>query len=164
MKKYLLLIVLGVFCYAGVVSAGPLLKKSDSSEASMTDKVAGQAGYETAGVTDTTISESIGGIIRLAMGFTGTIFVILTIYAGILYMTAGGKDETVEKATKIFKTSIIGLIIVVSSYSLTFFVLKYAFKVSEPTSEVGGSSGPTVDKGAAKAFSDGFMGQMKETF
>jgi len=39
-------------------------------------------------------------------------------------MTSGGNDEQVGKAKKILYTSIIGLIIILSAYSISNFVLK----------------------------------------
>ena len=46
-------------------------------------------------------------------------------YAGFLWMTASGNSEQVEKATGILKMAIIGLIIVMAAYSITYFALLY---------------------------------------
>ena len=50
------------------------------------------------------------------------IFVILMIYAGILWMTAGGNEKQVEKAKNIISRAAIGLVIVVSAYAVTYFI------------------------------------------
>ena len=81
------------------------------------------AGFET-NVSNTTISERAGQIIGGITALVGSIFLILTIYAGVLWMTASGNDEKVKQATSILKSSLIGLIIVVSAYSITSFALK----------------------------------------
>lgn len=65
-------------------------------------------------------------IIRIILTVLGVVFLILTIYAGFTWMTAGGNDEKVEQAKKMLQRSIIGLIIIFSAYSITIF----AFKVS----------------------------------
>lgn len=69
-----------------------------------------------------TLEGSAGLVIKGALSLVGTIFLILTVYAGILWMTASGKEEQVEKASKIIKASVIGLFIVMSSYAITYFI------------------------------------------
>src|SRR3989338_3369439 len=42
--------------------------------------------------TDLTVSVFVGNMIRTLLAATGIVFLILTVYAGILYMTAQGDD------------------------------------------------------------------------
>ena len=65
----------------------------------------------------------IGRIIRVFMGVLGIIMVLLIIYAGFLWMTAGGNEENVEKAQALIKNSIIGLILILLAYAITGFVI-----------------------------------------
>ncbi|HLC69608.1 MAG TPA: pilin [Patescibacteria group bacterium] len=65
-------------------------------------------------------------IIRSALQLLGIIFVVLIIYAGYLWMTAGGNDQQVEKSKGLLKNSIIGLIILLSAYSITWFAFRIA--------------------------------------
>ncbi len=65
----------------------------------------------------------IGNLINYFLGFIGVIFLILTIYAGITWMTAGGNEEKIKKAKQLITNSVIGLIIVLAAYSLTFFIV-----------------------------------------
>jgi len=58
------------------------------------------------------------------LSFLGVIFVVLIVYGGILWMTAMGNDQQVDKAKKIITESIIGLVIVVLAYSISFLVIK----------------------------------------
>src|SRR3989338_5454942 len=55
------------------------------------------------------LAGSIGTIIKAVLGLVGTIFLVLTIYAGILWMTAAGKEEQIEKAKNIIRATVIGL-------------------------------------------------------
>lgn len=64
----------------------------------------------------------IGNLLSTVLGFTGTIFFILVVWAGILWMTAGGSQENIKKAQDILKAAIIGLIIVLSAYAITKFI------------------------------------------
>lgn len=65
-------------------------------------------------------------IIRTALQLIGIVFLVLMIYAGFLWMTAGGNEENITKAKNILKASIIGLIIILASYSITYFAMYLA--------------------------------------
>lgn len=77
---------------------------------------------------------TIGTVVKGILGLTGTIFLLLTVYAGILWMTAQGSQEQVEKAMGIVKTCIIGLVVTLSAYSITFFVTSRLSKSAAPAS------------------------------
>ena len=68
------------------------------------------------------LQTTIGAVIKGVLSLVGTIFLILTVYAGILWMTAQGEDTQIEKATKIIKASVIGLFITMSAYAITYFI------------------------------------------
>ncbi|HNW55530.1 MAG TPA: IPT/TIG domain-containing protein, partial [bacterium] len=65
----------------------------------------------------------VANIIKIALGFIGSIGVILVIYAGFLWMTAAGSSEKIDKAKMILKNSAIGLVLVLSAYAITSFVI-----------------------------------------
>lgn len=67
---------------------------------------------------ETKAAELIGTIINSLLAFVGIIFLVLTIYAGFLWMTARGDEEKVGRAQSIIKASVIGIIIV----SLAFVI------------------------------------------
>ncbi len=69
------------------------------------------------------IPEIIGAIIGIVLSFVGIIFLSLTIYAGFLWMTSGGNEIKVLKAKETLRNSIIGLVVILSAYSITKFVL-----------------------------------------
>jgi len=73
---------------------------------------------------ENTLLDNIATIIQVVLGLLGTIFVILMIYAGILWMTAGGKDEQVKKAQNIIQRAAIGLLIIVLAYAITYFIFQ----------------------------------------
>jgi amino acid transporter len=63
-------------------------------------------------------------VIRYLLSFLGVAAVLIIIYGGFLWMSAGGDPEKVGKAKKIITQAIIGLIIILLSYSLTMFVIR----------------------------------------
>ncbi|MFA5886838.1 MAG: hypothetical protein WC863_03615 [Patescibacteria group bacterium] len=74
---------------------------------------------------DMSLGDVLALIIQIVLGFLGTVFIILMIISGFRLMTAGGNEEQVQKATETIRTAIIGLIIVISAYAITYFVIYY---------------------------------------
>lgn len=62
-------------------------------------------------------------LINQAIGLLGILAVGIILYAGLVWMTAGGNDEKIAKAKKITVSGLIGLVIILTSYSLANFVL-----------------------------------------
>ncbi len=85
-------------------------------------ETAGQAGYDLS-PEDDTLERIITRNITLVLSLVGVIFIILIIYAGINWMTASGSEEKVNKAKKIITNSIIGLIIVIAAYAISYFIV-----------------------------------------
>jgi len=73
-------------------------------------------------VGDMTVPEMIGIVVSAILGLLGVVFLLLTIYAGILWMTAAGNEQQVAKAKKMLTNSIVGLLIVVGAYAITAFI------------------------------------------
>jgi len=78
-----------------------------------------QAGISTQG----DLQSIVGKIIRGFLGLLGTVFVVLVLYAGYLWMTAQGNEEQITKAKKLITNATIGLIIIILAYAITNFVL-----------------------------------------
>jgi hypothetical protein len=118
-KKYLI-----IFVFALLISL-PAIAIAQSAFAQSQDTyglktAAKEAGFNEKPQTPRII---IGKIINYALTFVGVIFLVLTIYAGFLWMTAGGNEETVKKAKKWLVNSVVGLAIVLAAYSITNFIL-----------------------------------------
>lgn len=79
------------------------------------------------------LTTSIATAVKIALALVGTIFLGLTVYAGILWMTASGAEDKIEKAQGIIKATVIGLGITFGAYAITAFV----------GSKLGGSGAPT---------------------
>lgn len=70
------------------------------------------------------LPELIGSIINTALGLMGIIFVIMVVYAGVLYMSDMGEGKKVDTAKKLLKTSIIGIVLIVAAYAISTFVIQ----------------------------------------
>lgn len=70
------------------------------------------------------LATSASTIIKLALSLVGSIFLVLIIYAGIVWMTAAGEVEKTQNSVKIIKAAVIGLIIIMLAYAVTYFITK----------------------------------------
>ncbi|PIT86476.1 MAG: hypothetical protein COU33_02915 [Candidatus Magasanikbacteria bacterium CG10_big_fil_rev_8_21_14_0_10_43_6] len=84
------------------------------------DETAGGAGLDQYGSSVSVIS---GNIIGSLLSFIGVIFFILTVYAGVLWMTARGQEDVIKKAQNTLIAAVIGLTITIGSYAITNFIL-----------------------------------------
>ncbi|MCX6796279.1 MAG: hypothetical protein NTW06_02150, partial [Candidatus Falkowbacteria bacterium] len=66
----------------------------------------------------------IGLVIRTILSILGVFFIGLMIYGGYLWMTAMGKEQQVTKSKDLITAALIGLIIIVSAYAISYFVTK----------------------------------------
>jgi hypothetical protein len=82
----------------------------------------------------------IGFIIQAFLGILGVVALVLIIYAGWLWMTAGGDEEKVSHAKRILTQAVIGLIIILASFAITTFVISRL--VEATTGTPGGPGGP----------------------
>lgn len=107
---------LSTWLWATAASAAPigtaLLDGSETKK--LIDKFGGQKDITTA----------IYGIVSVLLSFLGVIFAGFIIYAGFLWMTDNGDEKQAEKARTIMKNSIIGMVIVVAAYIITYFVVQ----------------------------------------
>ena len=74
----------------------------------------------------------VGNIINIVLGFLGVLLLIYLVYAGFLWMTATDSKGP-DKAKEMIKNSIIGLIIIVSSFAISNFVLNALGRVTSTT-------------------------------
>src|SRR3989339_1903564 len=76
------------------------------------------------GLTNKDARENIIDMLRIAMSVLGLVAVIIVIYAGFLWMTAGGNDERVGQAKKWLYGGVIGLALILTSYSISSWVIR----------------------------------------
>lgn len=62
-------------------------------------------------------------IIRAALGVLGTVALVITLIGGYTWMTAGGNEEKTTEAKSWIKAGVIGLIIILSAFAITSFVI-----------------------------------------
>lgn len=86
-----------------------------------------RSGIETTGeglFSTSSISTIVGNLIAAMLALTGIIFLVIMVYAGMLYMTAAGEEGKVKKAKSMLTTSVIGILIVVTAYAVTTYLVQ----------------------------------------
>ncbi len=99
------------------------------------------------GMASTDIRLVIAKIIRVALGLLGIVALVLIIYSGFLWMTAGGNEEQIATAKKFLLNTVIGLAIILSAYAIVSFVIsKLLGATNEGTvvNNAGNLEGPPV--------------------
>lgn len=69
------------------------------------------------------LPEIVGNLIKIFLSILGVLFVVLMVYAGYLWMNARGNEQQVEKAKNILSQAVIGLVVILGAYSITYFVV-----------------------------------------
>lgn len=80
----------------------------------------------------------IARIIRAALGLLGIVALGLALYAGFLWMTAGGNEERIAESKKLLINSVIGLAIILSAFSIASYIIG---KLVDATAGGGGGGG-----------------------
>ncbi len=78
-----------------------------------------QGGQTTAG----DLPKLVGNLIAQAITLLGAVLLVMLLWGGFLWMTAGGEGEKVKKAKAIIQNAIIGLVIIVAAYAIANFVI-----------------------------------------
>lgn len=82
--------------------------------------------------------------VRVALSLLGIATVAGIAYGGFLWMTAGGGSDQVDKAKKLLRNMIIGLVIILSGYSIAWYAtikIQYSTGATGGANVIGGSGG-----------------------
>ena len=89
----------------------------------------GTAGGYSKSTNQTTISVIAGAVVNSVLSLLGIIFIALIVYGGIIWMTAEGDEAKVEKAQKILRNAIIGLVITIGVYAAYALVRNFYYHI-----------------------------------
>lgn len=125
---------------SSVLAQAPTPPAPGAGTSPLTSDVLGQlgAGAEEAGLTAPGLEPAdprvvIAEVLQVLLGLYGIAFVILMFIAGYWLITAHGEEGKIEKAYTTIRGAIIGLIIVLSAYSVAFFVARNIKDVADNT-------------------------------
>lgn len=84
-----------------------------------------------AGLGTTTIAVVVSDIIKILLSFLGVLFIVLIVYAGFMWMTSAGSEDKITKAKAIMVAAIIGLVIVLAAYAITYYVVDQVLEATK---------------------------------
>ncbi|MEK7580619.1 MAG: Ig-like domain-containing protein, partial [Patescibacteria group bacterium] len=108
------------------------------------------------GLGNQDLATTIGRIVNIVLGFLGLIAVIIIIIGGFIWMTSGGAQEKIDKAKALIKAGVIGMIIIVLSFTLATFIVSLLKKVGGVEGDLNGQActTPGACSGCYKCGSD----------
>ena len=127
---------LSLFLGIGAFGVHPSITFAADVTTDSLESVGGETGLST---TDPKII--IGNIIRVGLGIIGIVLVCFIVYGGFVWMTAAGRPDQVDKAKKILINAVIGLIIILMSWSIATFVISSLTNATGPSDGGGGGGG-----------------------
>ena len=116
---HLLFLALGILSL--VIFSYPIARASTSEAVGALNNITTETGIATGG--EDKIYKIIGAIINIVLGLLGLITLIIIIYSGFEWMTAGGNTEKIDSAKNRMIAAVIGLAIILGAAVLTNFVL-----------------------------------------
>ena len=105
---------------ASVFSVPALANNSLLNQQTLLQEVGGQA-YNTKKPQDARVT--ILELVNLILGLLALIAVILLIISGVQYMTSGGNEEKTKKSLENIKNLAIGLLIILASWGIVYYLL-----------------------------------------
>jgi len=123
MKKYFKKIIILISLIVILVMPYFVLAASDAyNNLEKVGSKEGNAPYQGITVGNNDLAGIVGVIIKAFLGLLGVIFLVLIIYAGFNWMTAQGDEEKVTKAKDTLQRAVIGLIITIGAYAISYWV------------------------------------------
>lgn len=124
----------------------------ESFAQSLTQAELGTGAYVESGLSTEPITIIVVRIIRAFFGLLGIVAVGVIVYAGFLWMTAGGDPGQVEKAKQWIINAVIGLAIMLSAFAIASFIIGALLKA---TTGAGGSGSGFGGGGVPPGFQGG---------
>ena len=110
---------------AGSITAGALVLPPAASALTIENV----GGTLTLGSAD--LKETVVNIITFVLGLLGLIAVIMILYGGFIWLTAGGNEDKVDSAKKIISAAAVGLVVILISWAIVQFVINTTSNVTQ---------------------------------
>ncbi|MFA6307674.1 MAG: pilin [Patescibacteria group bacterium] len=74
------------------------------------------------------LEDTIGGVINVILGFLGILTTLIILWGGFKWMTSYGSSDKIDEAKKLIQAGIIGLVIVLTAYAISRYVILNLFQ------------------------------------
>lgn len=120
----------------------PTLLQAQIIDGEVTSGFADRVGLAAGFSQGITLGYIISTLISAFLSLIALIFIILIILAGTRWMNSAGNEEAIKKAQETIKNSLIGLIIVLAAWAITYFIFtQLPFGGVTGSGSQGGTSG-----------------------
>ena len=93
------------------------------------------------GLGNQDIKVTIAKIVRVLLGFLGIIAAVIVMWGGFIWMTANGNEDKIAKAKRILINAGVGLLIIMSAFTIVQFVITSFNDIGKGNSGSGSASG-----------------------
>jgi hypothetical protein len=95
-------------------------------------------GYETnvqtaTGLGNTDPREIAGSVVNIFLGFLGIVAVLIILYGGFKWMTAGGNDDGIAEAKQMISAGVVGLVVILAAFGIAQFVINALYNATGAT-------------------------------
>jgi len=124
-KKNIKKLIIIIALFAVLAIFNPVLAQTyNFANNSGLNKAGDTAGYDT-GSSATPVEGVISQVLYTVLGLVGIIFFGYLVYGGYIWMTARGNEERVRQATDTLINSIIGLVVTLGAYTISYYLISY---------------------------------------
>lgn len=98
----------------------PIVEEEESLLRQGLNTSADYAGLQTEG----TVQSAVGKVVKVVLQFISFIFLIIVLFAGIIWMTAGGKPEVLKRSKSLLIHASIGLAVALMAYQVAAYAIR----------------------------------------
>ena len=147
--------------FGSVGFASPVLANDFDrlAQAGMMTKIAEKSGLIAEETENRSLAQLIGRIIQPLLGVIGSLFFVLVVFSGVMWMTSAGNEERIAKAKRILSAAVVGLALSFLAYTIARYVLTSVIQTTTVQPDASGagvciyddSTNPNCDTEARKS-------------
>jgi Zn-dependent protease with chaperone function len=116
MKRTFIYLLVLTFCWSSLV--GTAFAAQEIAKAGLSQTNAG------VGLAEGDPATTIGAALGVLLSVLSVIFLIICVYAGVTWLTAGGETDQIKKARSMLIQGALGLAVTLAAYAFTKFVVE----------------------------------------
>ncbi|HPL92869.1 MAG TPA: pilin [bacterium] len=123
-KIFLAIVLLFSFGFSLLIAENVYATDAKTNITGRLDNVGKASGYSTSTSGEQGLVTIVGNILKIIFSVLGVVLLGFVLYGGFLWMTSGGNTDGVKKGKQMITNAVIGIVIVVSAYAISSFVMK----------------------------------------
>ena len=116
-------VILGLFVLVSLIGEPVFAQSAIGNAQGTLGEIADRVGITLDPDPERGVAVIVGSIIQVGLSIVGVVFMGLMVYGGWLWMTAAGNQDRVTRAKDLLRDSVIGIVVVVTAYAITSFIV-----------------------------------------